>query len=44
MRLQNQHTSANSEEIQRFSEWILKVGDGKITEPNDGLADIYTYP
>ncbi|KAK2400787.1 ATP-dependent DNA helicase PIF1 [Trifolium repens] len=36
----NQQTDANSEEIRKFSEWILKVGEGKIAEPNDGLADI----
>jgi ATP-dependent DNA helicase PIF1 len=40
MRLAYQQTDANSEEIRRFSEWILKVGEGKLAEPNDGLADI----
>ncbi|XP_019085556.1 PREDICTED: ATP-dependent DNA helicase PIF2-like [Camelina sativa] len=26
--------------IKEFSEWILDVGDGKIAEPNDGVAEI----
>ncbi|KAF1866204.1 hypothetical protein Lal_00024202 [Lupinus albus] len=33
MRLQNDD---NTTEIREFSEWILKVGDGKLLEPNDG--------
>ncbi|PNY03362.1 ATP-dependent DNA helicase PIF1 [Trifolium pratense] len=40
MRLENQQTSENSEEVKQFSDWILKVGDGKIAEPNDGIAEI----
>jgi ATP-dependent DNA helicase PIF1 len=40
MRLQNQQSNTNSEEIKKFSEWILKVGEGTLEEPNDGLADI----
>ncbi|KAF8101025.1 hypothetical protein N665_0211s0014 [Sinapis alba] len=31
---------AESKELQEFSEWILKVGDGKLYEPNDGEAEI----
>ncbi|CAN7072136.1 unnamed protein product, partial [Brassica oleracea var. botrytis] len=29
-----------SKYLQEFSEWILKVGDGKLSEPNDGEAEI----
>lgn len=27
-----------ADEIKNFSKWILDVGDGKISEPNDGEA------
>ncbi|KAF1869548.1 hypothetical protein Lal_00017123 [Lupinus albus] len=27
-------------EIREFSEWILKVGDGKLSEPNDGCVEV----
>jgi ATP-dependent DNA helicase PIF1 len=37
MRLKN---SNNSHEISQFSQWILKVGEGKLAEPNDGFAEI----
>jgi ATP-dependent DNA helicase PIF1 len=37
MRLKN---CSNSDEISQFSKWILKVGEGKIAEPNDGFAEI----
>ncbi|KAE9617003.1 putative DNA helicase Pif1, P-loop containing nucleoside triphosphate hydrolase [Lupinus albus] len=37
MRLQNDD---NATEIREFSEWILKVGDGKLSEPNDGCVEI----
>jgi ATP-dependent DNA helicase PIF1 len=37
MRLQGGKTS---DEVAKFSEWILKVGEGKLSEPNDGYADI----
>ena len=29
-----------SKDLKEFSEWILKVGDGKLSEPNDGEAEI----
>ncbi|KAF8091046.1 hypothetical protein N665_0455s0004 [Sinapis alba] len=29
-----------SNDLQEFSEWILKVGDGKLSEPNDGETEI----
>ncbi|KAF1881881.1 hypothetical protein Lal_00038523 [Lupinus albus] len=28
------------QEIREFSEWILKVGDGKLSEPNDGCVEV----
>ncbi|KAF1891803.1 hypothetical protein Lal_00031612 [Lupinus albus] len=37
MRLQNNN---NTIEIKEFSEWILKVGDEKLYEPNDGCVEI----
>ncbi|WJX66872.1 DNA helicase [Trifolium repens] len=41
MRLQSSSNSSDSlEEISEFSEWLLKVGEGKLSEPNDGYADI----
>jgi len=32
--------STTASEIQEFSYWIVKDGDGKLEEPNDGLAEI----
>jgi ATP-dependent DNA helicase PIF1 len=37
MRLKN---DGNSAEIAAFSKWLLKLGEGKLNEPNDGFADI----
>jgi ATP-dependent DNA helicase PIF1 len=37
MRLQS---CGNPAELAEFSQWILKVGEGKLSEPNDGYADI----
>jgi ATP-dependent DNA helicase PIF1 len=37
MRLQG---LGKKDEIAKFSDWILKVGEGKISEPNDGYAEI----
>ncbi|XP_056867188.1 uncharacterized protein LOC130512825 [Raphanus sativus] len=33
-------TPEEAQELKEFSEWILKVGEGKISEPNDGEAEI----
>ncbi|XP_019434840.1 PREDICTED: ATP-dependent DNA helicase PIF1-like [Lupinus angustifolius] len=30
----------NESDIKQFSEWILKMGNGKLSEPNDGSAEI----
>ncbi|KAK7301999.1 hypothetical protein RJT34_12876 [Clitoria ternatea] len=40
MRLQNNLSNSNAEELREFSQWILDVGDGKIGESNDGYATI----
>ncbi|XP_058777182.1 uncharacterized protein LOC131651542 [Vicia villosa] len=40
MRLQQSAKSTSSAELRHFSDWILTVGDGKISEPNDGYAEI----
>ncbi|KAF8048044.1 hypothetical protein N665_2708s0004 [Sinapis alba] len=29
-----------SKDLKEFSEWVLKVGDGKLSEPNDGEVEI----
>ncbi|XP_058750081.1 uncharacterized protein LOC131623071 [Vicia villosa] len=40
MRLQQGSDNTSYKELAEFSKWILNVGDGKISEPNDRLADI----
>ncbi|XP_058768047.1 uncharacterized protein LOC131641761 [Vicia villosa] len=40
MRLQVGQPTSTNDEIRSFSEWILKIGDGTMCEPNDGYADI----
>lgn len=40
MRLQQNIQTSNDSELEQFSKWILNVGDGKLSEPNDGYADI----
>jgi len=32
--------NSNSEELRDFSDWLLKVGEGRLSEPNDGNAEI----
>lgn len=40
MRLQHDIASTDPDELKKFSEWILNIGEGKISEPNDGFAEI----
>ncbi|XP_058766740.1 uncharacterized protein LOC131640353 [Vicia villosa] len=41
MRLQNgDNDPSTDDDIRSFSEWILKIGDGTMCEPNDGYVDI----
>jgi len=40
MRLKHCCNSKENEEIAQFSKWLLDVGEGKISEPNDGYANI----
>ncbi|XP_050915713.1 uncharacterized protein LOC127130792 [Lathyrus oleraceus] len=40
MRLQQAANTSSTSELELFSNWILKVGDGKLEEPNDGYTDI----
>ncbi|KAL9816423.1 putative DNA helicase [Arabidopsis thaliana] len=38
--LANNLSETEAKEIQEFSDWLLAVGDGRINEPNDGVAII----
>lgn len=40
MRLQSGTSTSSIEEVKKFSEWILQIGDAKASEPNDGYAEI----
>jgi ATP-dependent DNA helicase PIF1 len=40
MRLQTSAEQSSIAEIAAFSDWLLQVGEGKLSEPNDGYADI----
>jgi hypothetical protein len=40
MRLHHGSAVTDYDEIDNFSKWILNVGEGRLSEPNDGLADI----
>jgi len=31
---------STAEEIEQFSSWIIRIDDGTLSEPNDGLVDI----
>jgi ATP-dependent DNA helicase PIF1 len=40
MRLQSSQDSPLNSEISEFSNWLLKVGESKLSEPNNGYAEI----
>lgn len=40
MCLQQGGMNSNYEELRDFSDWLLKVGEGRLSEPNDGNAEI----
>ncbi|XP_058727581.1 uncharacterized protein LOC131599128 [Vicia villosa] len=40
MRLQGGQSDQEKKDIADFSNWLLKLGEGRIAEPNDGYADI----
>ncbi|XP_045797949.1 uncharacterized protein LOC123892172 [Trifolium pratense] len=40
MRLRQGPNNEENDEIESFSNWLLAVGEGRISEPNDGIAQI----
>ncbi|XP_071714753.1 uncharacterized protein [Rutidosis leptorrhynchoides] len=44
MRLRTHIDCVDQQKIRDFSDWILKISEGKINEPNDGEADIELPP
>ncbi|GAU47108.1 hypothetical protein TSUD_403410 [Trifolium subterraneum] len=40
MRLNQGSSPEENKEIEAFSKWLLLVGEGKLSEPNDGTAEI----
>ncbi|XP_071731625.1 uncharacterized protein [Rutidosis leptorrhynchoides] len=40
MRLTGGDDESQRRELSEFTEWILKIGEGKIKEPNDGETDV----
>ena len=37
-------SGSNNDKVSRFANWIIDVGEGKISEPNDGIAEIEIPP
>ncbi|XP_058742975.1 uncharacterized protein LOC131615798 [Vicia villosa] len=44
MRLRTGSTQTDKNEIAQFSDWLLRIGEGRISEPNDGTAEINIPP
>ncbi|XP_058741254.1 uncharacterized protein LOC131613618 [Vicia villosa] len=44
MRLQGGQSDEEKRDISEFSKWLLQLGEGRISEPNDGYADIEIPP
>ncbi|XP_058759603.1 uncharacterized protein LOC131632900 [Vicia villosa] len=44
MRLQTGSTQTDKTEITQFSDWLLRIGEGRISEPNGGTAEIDIPP
>ncbi|XP_058761349.1 uncharacterized protein LOC131634741 [Vicia villosa] len=44
MRLRTGSTQTDKNEIAQFSDWLLRIGEGQISEPNDGTAEINIPP
>ncbi|XP_058735847.1 uncharacterized protein LOC131623246 [Vicia villosa] len=44
MRLHSGPTEQDRREIADFSNWLLRIGEGKVSEPNDGVAEIEIPP
>ncbi|XP_054817030.1 uncharacterized protein LOC129316651 [Prosopis cineraria] len=40
MRLTSSSSSSDREKIEKFSQWLLDIGDGRVGESNDGIVDI----
>ncbi|XP_071714220.1 uncharacterized protein [Rutidosis leptorrhynchoides] len=40
MRLRSENNEAELKGMREFADWILKIGEGKINEPNDGEVDV----
>ncbi|XP_071714847.1 uncharacterized protein [Rutidosis leptorrhynchoides] len=40
MRLRTDMNDTDQQQIRDFADWILKIGEGKINEPNDGEANV----
>ncbi|XP_058765888.1 uncharacterized protein LOC131639408 [Vicia villosa] len=44
MRLLSGRTRTENNELAQFSDWLLMIGEGRISEPNDGIAEIEIPP
>ncbi|XP_058776414.1 uncharacterized protein LOC131650731 [Vicia villosa] len=44
MRLRTGSTQTDKNEIAQFSDWLLRIGEGRISEPNEGTAEINIPP
>ncbi|XP_058774642.1 uncharacterized protein LOC131648928 [Vicia villosa] len=44
MRLRTGSTQTDKNEIAQFLDWLLRIGEGRISEPNDGTAEINIPP